>query len=75
VAHLRERLAEDSRTNELDIIVEQLENTILLRGEVHSIERKTAVEQVAREHFPKLTIANQIRVLNCHHPSETEEIK
>ncbi len=74
-AHLRERLAEDPRTNELDIHVEQQEETILLRGEVLSIERRDAVEQTVKEFCPQFLIANQIRILECHSPSESEEIK
>jgi hypothetical protein len=74
-AHLRERLAEDPRTNELDIQVEQHEETILLRGEVLSFERRNAVELIVKEFSPQFAIANQIRVLKCHAPSESEEIK
>lgn len=73
-AHLRERLAEDSRTNELDIQVEQSDNKILLRGEVQVKERRDAVEQVAREYFPGATIENQIRVSEFIEPPETEEV-
>jgi predicted nucleotidyltransferase len=74
-AHLRERLAEDPRTNELDIQVDQQGETLLLRGEVLSKERRDAAEQIAKEFCPKCTIANQIRILECHAPSESEEIK
>ncbi len=75
VAHLRERLAEDSRTNELDIQIEQQENKILLRGEVPLQERKDAVEKIAKEAFPNSSIENQIRVFDFSEPSETEDMK
>ena len=74
-AHLRERLAEDPRTNELDIQVEQHGDNILLRGEVLSKDRRDAVEQITKEFCPKSSISNQIRILECHAPSESEEFK
>ena len=56
------RPAEDPRTNELDIQIEQQGDKILLRGEVQAKERRSAVEQIAREVFPKASIENQIRL-------------
>jgi predicted nucleotidyltransferase len=75
VAHLREKLAEDSRTNELDIQIEQQGKKILLRGEVPLEDRKKAVENIAKEIFPDFQIENQIRVTDYSEPSETEEVK
>ncbi len=73
VAHLRECLAEDARTNELDIELEQSGDRLLLRGEVTGPERREAVEQLARECFPTFRIENQIRLMSFHEPGETEE--
>lgn len=64
IAHLREALAEDPRTNELDLQVEQAGNHILLRGEVSIPERKKAAEEIARERFPGFVIENHITVLS-----------
>jgi predicted nucleotidyltransferase len=75
VAHLRERLAEDPRTNELDIQIEQQADKLLLRGEVQMDERKRAVEQIAHEIFPQSSIENQIRVTQYTEPMESEEFK
>jgi hypothetical protein len=75
VAHLRARLARDSRTNELDIQIKQEENTLLLRGEVQTPERRTAVDQIARESFPSMKIENQIRIRNYAEPPEEEEVR
>lgn len=75
VAHLQERLAEDSRVNELDIQIEQQGTKILLRGEVPFDERKRAVEEIAKESLPDFSIENQIRVSNFQEPPEVEEIK
>ena len=52
IGRLKDLIAEDPRTHELDIQVEQSEGVILLRGEVSQKDRKEAVEQIARESFP-----------------------
>ncbi len=75
VAHLRERLAEDSRTNELDILIDHAGGKVLLRGEVPVHERRELAEQLAREVFPECEVENQVRVLHVNSPSETEDIK
>jgi predicted nucleotidyltransferase len=75
VAHLRERLAEDSRTNELNIQIDQTDDRILLRGEVQIAERREAVEEITREVFPDSLIENQIRVSNFQEPTEVEDLK
>ncbi len=74
VGHLREWLAQDPRTNELDIQIEEAGEKILLRGEVQHEERRKAIATVAQECFPKAVIENQIRVQVISHPSEAEEI-
>jgi predicted nucleotidyltransferase len=74
-AHLRESLARDPRTNELDIQIEQAEGKLLLRGEVPTSERRDAAIQVARETFPASVIENQIRVISFPGPAEAEEVK
>jgi hypothetical protein len=74
VSHLRECLAEDERTNELDIMIEHSGGRLLLRGEVNAADRRDAVAQIARECFPDLEIENQLRVLDVHEPLETERL-
>lgn len=75
IGHLRERLAEDPRTNELDIEIEQSQDRLLLRGEVSVAERRQTVEKIASECFPGYVIENQIRIINFNEPSEAEEIE
>jgi predicted nucleotidyltransferase len=75
IGHLRERLAEDPRTNELDIEIEQAQDRLLLRGEVSVPERRQTVEKIAHECFPNYDIENQIRVIHFSEPSEAEEIE
>jgi predicted nucleotidyltransferase len=75
IPHLRECLAEDGRTHELDILIEQMENRILLRGDVCSQARKDNVEQITRECYPMLLIENQLRVLCSDEPTGAEEVQ
>jgi predicted nucleotidyltransferase len=75
IGHLRERLAEDPRTNELDIEIEQSKDRVLLRGEVSVPERRQTVEKIARECFPHHEIENQIRILSFSEPTEAEDFK
>jgi hypothetical protein len=75
VAHLRERLAEDSRTHEQTIQIEQQGIKVLLRGEVSSHETKEATEQIAKETLPNALIESQIRVSPLDDPIEVEEMK
>ncbi len=69
-AHLHEILAQDPRTNELDIEVKQDGDKILLRGEVATHTRKEAVGRITRERFPGFVIENQIRVTPLEEPDE-----
>lgn len=75
VSHLRECLAEDPRTNELDVQIEHSGNRLLLRGEVATDDRREAAGQIARECFPVAEIENQIRVLNFQEPVEAEDVQ
>lgn len=74
VSHLRECLAEDPRTHELDIQIEHNSGRLLLRGEVTCLDRQRAIGQVARECFPESVIDNQVRVLDVHEPFEAESL-
>jgi hypothetical protein len=75
IARLRESLAEDERTNELDIQIELMNGKLLLRGEVLNQERRAAVCQIARETFPSCEVENQIRICDFSEPSEAEEVQ
>ena len=75
VAKLREHLAQDARTNELDIQIECAEGKILLRGEVVSEERKGNIFVLTQELLPGYQVENQIRVPDYPAPDRTEELK
>jgi len=72
--HLREALAQDPRTHELDIQIEQDGYKIVLQGEVTHQERRVAVENLAKEFCPGCVIENHIEILPCTEPGEPEEI-
>ncbi len=74
VAQLKQVIATDPRTHELDIQIELAEDKFLLRGEVMTEERRLAVEQVTREQFPDSLVENQIRVMDFSAPTEVEEV-
>lgn len=75
IAHLREKLAEDDRTNELDIKIEQSDDKVFLRGEVQQKERREAVEKITKEILKGYPFTNEIRVSSFEEPTESEEIK
>jgi len=75
LAHLRERIAEDAKTHELDVQIEREGCKILLKGAVTVADRRKAVEEIARETFPGFAIENQIQIVECSEPTATEEIK
>jgi predicted nucleotidyltransferase len=74
-AHLREALAEDVRSSELDIDIERAGDRILLRGEVTQPERREMVERIAREKCPGCTIDNQIRIIWVDPTAGVEDVK
>lgn len=75
LAHLRERLAENLSTNELDIQVELRDGRIVLKGQVTVVDRKMAAEEIARKSFPGLLINNEIQIVACPEPPDLEELK
>jgi predicted nucleotidyltransferase len=74
VARLRERLAEDPRTHELDVRCELAGSSVLLRGQVLTSERLRAVEDLAREVLPGTQIVNQLGLVELPEPRESEKI-
>lgn len=76
IARVREALAEDSRTHELDIVVSRTVAGIRLRGPVLSPERRQAAEQVAREHVPPdLEVVNETWVAHYEPPQGVEKVR
>jgi len=61
-SHLRRAIAEDERTNVLDIEVKIIDGRLHLRGEVPSSALRVAVETIVEELAEGLPIENQVRV-------------
>jgi osmotically-inducible protein OsmY len=74
VAHVREALARDGRTNELHVDVTVAGNRIFLTGEVASGERRRAVSEVVAEVVPGYEIHNETSVPPLEPPSEPEQL-
>ncbi len=75
LAKLRESLAEDPRTNELDIQLESSGEKVLLRGEIVTEERLRAVVDIAREIMEGYEVVNQLRLVELKESLETEDVR
>lgn len=72
---IRQSLAEDPRTNTLDVEIRVVGDRIILLGQVQSELRRTNVEQVTRELAPEtMNILNELRVLCFAQDPEQEVI-
>jgi osmotically-inducible protein OsmY len=74
VAHVREALARDGRTNELHVDVTVAGRRIFLTGEVATGERRAAVADVVREVAPGYEVHNETDVPAVDAPAEPEEL-
>ena len=74
IAHLRERLADDPRVNELNIDGSFEDRALVLRGRVSTAERRGAVEDVAAELLPNTEIVNQVTVVRLAEGGRAETV-
>ena len=74
VAHVREALARDPRTNELHVDVTIAGRRVFLTGEVTTDERRAAVTDVVRELLPEYDVHNETSVPRLEQPGEPEEL-
>jgi hypothetical protein len=75
VARLKAALAEDPRTNTLDLQVLFSGGTIYLLGSVTSAERRQASEQVVQEVLPAhVRLVNQLWIQTFNEPTEPETV-
>ncbi|MDQ4149952.1 MAG: BON domain-containing protein [Actinomycetota bacterium] len=65
---LRQQLARDERVAELGIDVTIVEGKVFVRGKVSTAERREAIEAVAREVLPDLTIVNEVTITKLDEP-------
>lgn len=75
VARIREALAEDPRTNTLDIQILVTSGKVFLMGPVASEERRRAVLAVAGEQVPpRLELVSELWIQSFLEPAETEHL-
>lgn len=70
MAKLQRVLAEDS--SELGIHVVRRDDHYVLTGEVETEQRKREVQARVAEHFPELSVRNEIMVTRMTRPGEPE---
>lgn len=75
VARLRELLAQDPRTNVLDIDVKITPGQLFLIGQVESETRRAAIETVVRENAPAdFAIVNELWIADYSHTTPAERL-
>ena len=75
VARLREALAEDPRTNVLDVQVMVSAGKVFLMGPIACEERRRVVVEVAREHVPaSLELVCELWIQTLAEPTEPEQL-
>ena len=75
VARIREALAEDPRTNVMDVQVMISSGKVFLMGSVACDQRRVAVMQVARELLPSsLELVSELWIQSLPEPTETERV-
>jgi hypothetical protein len=76
VAHIREALAEDPRTNALDIQVLVTSGKVFLMGQVACEARRKVALEVAREHTPDhLELVSELWIQSFAEPTEAETLR
>ncbi len=75
VGRLRQALAEDPRTNLLDVQITIRAGKAFLMGQVESAELRSAAEDVAREQLPSdLLLVNELWITTYGQPPEQETV-
>ncbi len=75
VARIRQALAEDERTNVLDLQISVAADKVFLLGWVDSPERRRAAEEVVREIAPpELTVKNELWIPSYDQPPQMEDL-
>lgn len=73
-ARVREALAMDDRTNNLDVQVTIAANKIFLIGQVETDDRRRAAEEVVRDVAPEdMEIVNELWTAKYESPPEIDE--
>jgi hypothetical protein len=71
-AELQRLLAEDAGTTELGIEVACREGSLVLMGEVESVERRDAIAAKVAEFMPGADVRNDIAITRTQAPADVE---
>ena len=74
VQRVREALAHDGRTNELDLTVSVNGEKVFITGSVPTPERRDAIGVVAREVLPEHEVHNHVALYETTEPTDGEEL-
>ena len=74
IGRIRQALATDPRTGELELDVHIAAGRIFLTGSVATKERRTAVEEVVGEVAPGHPISNDLSLVNERDPGPEEQM-
>jgi hypothetical protein len=73
-AAVQRLLTEDRAVTDQAIDVIRRDDVLVLRGEVESPHRRAEILRLVSEHFPDLTVRNDIAVTRTQAPAEAEEL-
>lgn len=74
VQKVRQALAHDGRTNELDLTVSVSGEKVFITGTVPTEERREAIGVVARETLPEHDVHNQVSLYETAEPTDGEDL-
>ncbi len=74
-AKVREALARNENTGALDIEVFVQEERILVRGQAHSEEQRTAILELIKKQAPHMSLENQVHLPDWKAPTDIEAIQ
>jgi osmotically-inducible protein OsmY len=74
VEHLRDALAHDPATTELDVRITVIAGRIVLTGYASTVEHKDAISSVVRRLAPDLDVLNEMDLAELRAPGEAEPL-
>ncbi len=73
-AEVQRLLTERAEVAEQGITVIRRQHTLLLCGEVESVQRRDEILRLVAEQFPGLSVQSDIGVTRTHPPTEAEDL-
>jgi hypothetical protein len=73
-AEVQRLLTEDGRVSQQGLTVSRREHTLILCGEVESVQRRDDIVRLVREQFPGIDLSVDIGLTRAGAPAEAEEL-